>query len=46
MSHTLCPTNLYARICGLKFHTMRQESIDPEAVGGKPNIAETRLPTW
>ncbi len=29
--HTLCPTNLYARIWGLKFHTIRQESIDPEA---------------
>lgn len=28
---TLCPTNLYARICGLKFQTIRQESMDTEA---------------
>ena len=29
---TLCPTNLYALACGLKCHTIRQESIEPVAV--------------
>lgn len=28
---TLCPTNRYARVCGLKFQIMRHESKDPEA---------------
>ena len=28
---TLCPTNLYALACGLKCHTIKQESIEPVA---------------
>lgn len=29
---TLCPTNRYALDCGLKCHTIKQESIDPVAI--------------
>ena len=51
---SLCPTNRYARICGLRFQTMRQESRAPEAanrtipvhVGTVKHIIDCYSLTW
>lgn len=43
---TLWPTNLYALACGLKCHTIKQESIEPVAVEDKISHSLWHGPVW